>query len=643
MNGAFLPFRSVQRPLALLTLLVLCGIVYLGALTGGFQFDDYYNIVSNPALLAIGTPVQSWFDIALSTASGVLRRPISMLSFGLNVALFGMNPFAFKLANVGIHLVNGVLVYALARRLAGHLVPGIRANTAPREEWIALLAAGIWLLHPLSVSGVVYIVQRMNELATMFMLVGLVCYAEGRVRMQRRQPGLFRAIFGLCSFGALAVFSKENGALIAPYALVIEAVCFRFVASDNRERAILKGFFFLTVAVPLALVAGYLATHPEWFTSSYAGRSFTFHERLLSEPRILIHYLLWIFVPNPAWMGLFHDDISISSSLLQPPTTLFSIAFLAVLAASVWLLRRRFPGLAFGVAWFLVGHSLESSIIPLELVFEHRNYLPMAGLILGVLCTAFPPLVAAFGQRALLLGGLALLAILAGLTAIRATSWGNPVSMALSEAIHHPNSSRAQYEAGRALIIDGARKGRRDQAEIDAIAYFKRSASLDKNQIHPVTELILIQASKGGVEQGTIDELAKRIRGLTNYPQANPFLDFLVAASTEKLAVTPAQVSELVDASMGNSHFPPKVRAMILNNYGAYQFNILQDKQQGVSLTLAAAAEDPQNPYFALNVARIAIALGQLEIARQHLDKAEQLDGTRQYATQIESLREQSR
>src|SRR6185369_10537583 len=102
-----------------------------------------------------------------------------------------------------------------------------------QPDAIALVAAGLWLLHPLNVSGVVYIVQRMNELAVFFTLAGLLAYVDGRVRLLQGEPALGRATLGLCAFGLLAVLSKENGALISAYALVIEAVCFRFDAPQS--------------------------------------------------------------------------------------------------------------------------------------------------------------------------------------------------------------------------------------------------------------------------------------------------------------------------------------------------------------------------------------------------------------------------
>ncbi len=632
--------RRRGSSLALAALFALCALAYAAGLGGGFLFDDFQNIASNGVLRAIGTPAQDWLALALSSDAGLLRRPISMLSFGLNVLLFGMNPFAFKLANLGIHLANGALIYVIGKRIALRLIsPG--PGTTIRPETLALVAAGLWLLHPLNVSGVVYIVQRMNELAVFFTLAGLLAYIDGRTRMLQGEAALGQTILGLCVFGLLAVFSKENGALISAYALVVEAMCFHFEARRSGQRQVIKGFFWLTVGLPVAAFAAYLALHPQWLSSSYSVRDFTLYERLLSEARILCDYLLWIFVPSPSWMGIYHDDIATSTGPFNPLSTLPAIGFLLALVALAWKLRLQSPGFAFGVAWFLAGHAMESTILPLELVFEHRNYLPMAGLLLGTVCAVAPWLVSRWPARVTAVGGAALIFLCGGLTAVRAASWGDPLVLAITDARHHPDSSRSQYEAGRAIVVAGAAKGERAKADVEAEPYFERSATLDKNHIAPATELMLIRASLGPVSASSLDDLAGRLRRATSFTQASAFLDMLTSASMKDLSISPANFSTLVEAALANPHFPPKVRAMIMNNYGAYQFNIVHDQQSAITWTMAAATEEPANPYFQLNLAKIALALKQTDKAMAYLDAARRLDKVRVYDEEIRDLQRQ--
>ena len=119
----------------------------------------------------------------------------------------------------------------------------------------------------------------------------------------------------------------------------------------------------------------FLAT-PEAISAGYAGREFSLEERLLTQGRLLWRYLAWILLPNITDMGFQHDDIPISTGLFQPLTTLLSLIAWVVLLALSFVLRRRYPLLLLYVLFFLVGHSMESTILPLEMVYEHRNYLP---------------------------------------------------------------------------------------------------------------------------------------------------------------------------------------------------------------------------------------------------------------------------
>jgi len=630
---------NICSRLLIFGVLALCILAYWASLGGGYLFDDHYNLVDNAALHAIGTPAQDWIAVAFSSGAGMLRRPISMLTFGLNVSAFGMNPWAFKVVNLAIHLGNGILVYALGILLIDRLTARSEGKGGLDARTLALIATAIWLLHPLNLSGVTYIIQRMNELTALFTLAGLVIYAEARTSMLRGESTLSRALLGLFMFGILAVFSKENGALIVAFAWIIEVICFRFEAPTIHQRRVLKTFFWLTLGLPLALVAIYLATHLEWFASAYSMREFNVFQRLLTEPRIICDYLLWIFVPNPGWMGMYHDDIAISTGLFTPISTIVSIVFLIALGGFAWAQRRRSPAFAFGVAWFFIGHSMESTILPLELVFEHRNYLPMSGLILGTVCVAVPWLKKRLSERAAIIIALAVVVTCAGLTSIRAVNWGNPLRLALSEVANHPESARNQYAAGRALVIAGARGGDRAKGELAAIPYYVRATELDKDQIHAATELLLMNAAETGAQESEISDLASRLARVKYSSMLNPFMDLLVTASNQKLSLKPDDVARLVAATLGNQNVSQKVRARIKNNYGAYLFNIVNDQSGAIQLVKEAASEDPTNPYYEISLAQIAGAMQQRDKALGHLLNAQLLDKTHAYAQQIATMR----
>jgi hypothetical protein len=210
--------------------------------------------------------------------------------------------------------------------------------------------------------------------------------------------------------------------------------------------------------------------------------------------------------------------------------------------------------------------------------------------------------------------------------------------MALADVRHHPLSSRSQYEAGRALAEDGARRGRLEAVKPQAVGYIRRAAELDPYQVPPSAALVMIHGKDEPVPQEEVDSLAERLRNARSNEQANPFLDLLVSASDSKLSLTPSQLSTLFDAAIANPRWRSRVRAMMFNNYGAYQFNIMRDTGEALRLTALAAATDGQNAYFPLNLAKINAAVGDIEAARRHLAEAERIDTLQQYRIDVVEL-----
>lgn len=634
----------ISITLTALLLLAVCIAVYVQGLFGGFMFDDYENIVNNPTLPLVDGSAYRWLSVALSSDSGVLMRPVSMLSFGLNHYLFGMDPIAFKAVNLLIHLLCGMLLYALSLRVLPFLSgDSTRGAHQPHHQWVALLVAALWLLHPLHVSDVVYIVQRMNQLAALFVLAGLCCYVEGRTRMLRNERGTLIAASGLLTFGLLATLSKENGALIFAYALIIETVCFRFRQGNGSLSRSTATLFLLLIALPALAAITFVATHPEWLSNRYAVRDFTLMERVLTQPRILLHYLYWTFIPLPSLMGLYHDDIPLSTGILTPPTTLAAIAVLIFACIAAWRTRRTLPGIALAVGWFLVGHSMESTILPLEIVFEHRNYLPMTGVILGAVAVASnSATVQRHGRHATMLSVLALL-LLASATAIRNHSWRSPISLAMDTARHHPESPRSLYDAGRAVMF-AASQGTDDdkrQARIEARAYFVQAMALDETDpFSAIAHVLTFFDGADPVSEEIASDLEYRLRHMPLF-KATPVLRLFDAISEGRISMSPDSVRKLFEASMENPSISSPQRAMMLNNYGRYHFVALGNPQEAVSLTLAAAAEQPHSPLFKINLAKLALALKQPQRARIYAQSAEETDRTEVFAPQIKSVHKQ--
>ena len=160
-------------------ILALTALVYVPGLTGPFVFDDTPNLRPLQDWL---NGVASWKEVLLGNRSGLLGRPLSMLTFIFNAKLFGMAPFSFKLTNLVIHLACGGLIYSLLHKLLSR-----DSQLAQHAAWVALAITTVWLLHPLQVSTVLYIVQRMAQLSTLFIVLALLAYVRGREALEQRR------------------------------------------------------------------------------------------------------------------------------------------------------------------------------------------------------------------------------------------------------------------------------------------------------------------------------------------------------------------------------------------------------------------------------------------------------------------------
>lgn len=426
----------------LLALLLLAWIAYRPGLSGGFLFDDF------PNLSEIGAtgPVDDWPTFWRYLTSGTADptgRPLSLLTFLLDTRDWPASPAPFLRTNLLLHLLNGGLLFGLLRMLGRRLDgPSRQADAA------ALLGAGLWLLHPLFVSTTLYIVQRHAMLPATFVLLGLLAYVHGRaVFVRAPRAGMAWMVAGIGAGTLLAVLSKANGILLPLLAWVLEATVLRasvFPAPPTPvARRQLHWLRMALLVLPSVLVFAYLAT----FLSRLdvvIDRPWTIGQRLLTEPRVLLDYLHLLLVPRTLSTGLYNDDYLVSTGWLAPASTLPAMLAVLALVAIGFLLRRRSPALSAALLFYFAAHVLESSAVPLELYFEHRNYLP-ALLAFWPLARALCNWKVSVGTRTAVAS--ALLAICALVTWQRAALWGQPAKMAHLWALQNPDSSRAQATA----------------------------------------------------------------------------------------------------------------------------------------------------------------------------------------------------
>ncbi len=434
--------------LALFGALALTAIAYWPGLHGPLLYDD------GPNLEPLNDWLQGhvgWASIVFGNDSGLLGRPVSMATFVANVALLGPDSWGLKLGNLLIHLLNGVLVFALFTRLIRH--GALTRDTNHSARWLACLGASIWLLHPLFASTVLYVVQRMAMLSTLFSLLTMLAYLQGRVAWQEQRRRTAYVLLGffapLCAI--LATLSKENGILAPALCAVIELIVFR-PARGQRRAALSKVFIGGALVLPAMVAAVLTLAQLPLVTAGYAGRSFTLTERLLTETRVLWDYIGDLLAPGGPRLGFYHDDFPISHGLFDPATTLLAIAGWLAALATAWRLREVIPGLALGLGIFLVGQALESTIFPLMIYFEHRNYLPAIGAIWAILAIL---VFAANGLRHRLrnatpvfsFAAVLLILVLAAGTSVRAHVWSDQRSMVAQALLFHPDSRGARFDS----------------------------------------------------------------------------------------------------------------------------------------------------------------------------------------------------
>jgi hypothetical protein len=606
----------------LLVAMLLTSAIYSSGLSGGYLFDDYPNIIDNHAVQPTSASVPSLVGAALSSSSSEFKRPLASLSFAANYLVSGLDPYWMKLTNLLIHLLNGLLVFLLSRsllRVTAKPAPWL-ANSSPSTllsakttppSVVAAFIAMSWMLLPINLTAVLYVVQRMESMANLFVLLGLIGYVTGRHRMistegpvkSTRQFSVLDSRFVLCLVSLtlptiLGILAKETAVMLPLYALLVEWLLFHFALPAGKRDWRVISLFLLVLLLPMVLGLAWMIPgilKPE----VWATRDFTLHTRLLSEARIVTDYVGWTVLPMPNALSFYHDDFLISSGLLKPWTTLTSTFFLVALIASILRTRRTQPLLALGIALFLSCQLLTGTVLPLELIYEHRNYFASFGLMLAGIPLLAVPRGRFFSlPRHTLLAGL--LFCWVGLTSITAYAWGNPLRLAQDLASRAPLSPRAQYELGRTYIIYSHYD---PSSPFTRLAYqpLERSSALPNSSILPEQALIFMNARMHlPLKDVWWDSIVKKLK--SHKPASRMIQSFEAALS----------------------HPDPSSR--LLANYGNYAWNALNDHELGERMLVDAVTSAPNEPAYQITLIRMLIVTDQTAKARAALDRLETLN-----------------
>jgi len=422
--------RHLQTAVILAVLLVAGWFLYQPGTGGVFLLDDFDTLGG----LSGVEDFESAMRFVGSFTQGPFGRPLAMASFAPQYASWDTDPASFLRVNIAIHLLNGLLVFLFFRQLCSAL----RLEQS-QARFAAITATALWLFMPLLASSTLLVVQRMTTLSATMVVAGLNFYLVARRKLGDQPAAALRAMSAVLVLATLAaVLFKENGALLPTLVLVLELTVL------SRPSAISKAHWRTWAAVflvlPTAALCAYLLWRVPYSESTLARRDFNVVERLLTQTRVLWEYLAAAWYPRSSAFSPFHDAYPVARTLFDPVTLVAMTSWIAVCAAAVKV-RRKYPLFAFAVLWYLGGHMLESTTVPLELYFEHRNYVPIMGPVFAF--CAFLVTMPGKHRSVVRLALPAYIVVHAGLLFSVTSLWGQPMIAAGNWYSDSPQSMRA--------------------------------------------------------------------------------------------------------------------------------------------------------------------------------------------------------
>lgn len=491
-------FKLISKflPLQVICILFFGIATYFGTLNHSFHFDDWPNIENNPS---IQISELSYDSLRSVSETFLTNRPVAYISFALNYYFHGLDVTGYHLVNVFIHLLTGILLYYFVHitfRLSGC------QDDYVQTRYIPFFVALIWLIHPLQVQSVTYIVQRMNSMGAMFYIMAILCYVKARITPNKMLKAF--SFFASLLAAMLAFGSKENTLTLPLFIALYESY---FLHSFNKKVA-RKHIFWMMIYFGILLFISYHfllkdISLPGLFSSRYDYRTFSLGERLLTEPRVVLHYISLLIFPYPGRLNLDYN-FPLSHSLFSPLPTLGAISVLAgLLCLALFISTPKNRLYSFCILWFFGNLIIESSFIALEIAYEHRLYLPsMMGVFLLVLI---------FHQvtkkKTVMVVSLALLVfVFSYWTCQRNKVWQNDITLWSDSFIKSPDKSRVNQNLGLAYFLQ--------ERFDDALPYFHRALNLYFEEIKSQNKI------SGRETSLHLRNLAKTYKAKGNYGQA---------------------------------------------------------------------------------------------------------------------------
>lgn len=468
-------------------LLSLNWLAYRNSFEAGWHFDDLSNIVNNHDIQIRSLSWQNLSSVLNSEIAG--KRPFAYLSFAVNHYFSRLEVRAYHWTNFGLHVTNALLVWVLVAKITACCLPQL-------DKWLStafpFFVAVLWSTNPLQTQAVTYVVQRMTLLAALFFLLSFLSYLKFRAADSQREKTLW--LLGSGGSALLAFSSKEN-----MFILPVVLIGYELLVSPNQPGILKRPKLlarFAAASMGVILLLGFQYNILDQILNGYAAREFTLLQRLLTEPRVILDYLSLFLLPMPSRMAL-HHEVEISRSLFAPATTFFAYLFLGVFGTGGILFRRKHPMGVFWVFWFFITLLIESSVLPLELMFEHRLYLPSIGLVASLMYAGLLGVQGSLHQNRARILSLAALSLVVGLwigwTVERNHVWSDDIALWTDNLQKYPHSARVLNNLGTAHAAAGQM--------VLAEELFRKALTLKPEFTEVRSNLALIELERGNLKQ----------------------------------------------------------------------------------------------------------------------------------------------
>lgn len=520
-----------QKPLSTricLLLVLFFGIVaYSNTFNVPFHFDDQYRIAENLSLRPPLNLEKIWRQFP--------TRFVANLSFAFQYAFTGLAPWSFHCINLLIHLLASMAVFGIARLLLR--TPALRGTLEPSQENLfALAPALLFLTHPVQTQAVTYIIQRMTSLAALFYLAALWMYLKARLEDARH----YRLVF-LFMFAAL--FTKEFSCTL-PFAVLLTDFCFFPVSAE--ETVFKKIRRWLPFVVCLLVIPLTYALSSEQLARNMPTADAKTHrwDYLLTQFRVIRTYLRLVFFPANQCLDY---DYRLSSGWGYPGTAWAFSLLLGIFTSAVVLFKKH-RILSFGILWFFLTLSPESSFFPIvDVIFEHRLYLPMFGVSLFLASLLW---LLAKSDRRFLAALLILSSVLSVMTYARNEVWKDPITLWRDTVIKSPLKGRPYFLLGKAYS-----ETRKD--EKTALLYYHKALQNGYSTTNVLLNVAAAYFQLGDLEKAAFYQNQAFSSVGTEDPQTQNILYLNQAALLRRENKIPEAINTLREAIQSNpqNHF----------------------------------------------------------------------------------------